>query len=275
MFFYNKDLLNLLQLFLSHRKKLQRYKPMTKIQDVLSINGFDMYYESHGNGEPLLILHGFSGSSAGLDEYFHEFIQDYKLIIPDMRGHGRSTNPERKFSFKQSAKDILALLDHLKIPTIKGVGFSGGGCALLQMAFQAPERISSMAIVSAAPYFPQETCAIMHQVNPETKSKEEWDYMRKIHHYGDDQIRMIWEQARTLGDNKDDMNFSQQELKKIRSKTLIVQGDRDSFYPLNLTIDMYQAIPGAYLWIIPNGGHVPVTGATFQKFITYLKEFVL
>lgn len=245
------------------------------VTNTITINGFDMYYETYGSGEPLLILHGFSGSSAGLMELFQDFIPDYQLIIPDLRGHGRSTNPSQQYTFKQTADDIFALLNHLGISECKAAGFSGGGCTLLQTAYQYPEIIKAMAIVSATTHFPQQARDIMHQVNPNTKTPEEWEVMRKIHHYGDDQIRLIWEQASMLCDHEDDLNLTPDKLKNIRAKTLIVQGDRDPIYPIELTFEMYHAIPDAYLWILPNGGHGPVAGEAFKDFTTYLKKLIL
>src|SRR3990167_7191378 len=118
-------------------------------KNIISINDFNMYYETHGQGDPLLILHGFTGSSAGLASLFSALTESHRLIIPDLRGHGQSTNPSKIFSFRQVALDIFALLDYLKIDKINAVGFSGGGCALLHMAIQQPQRIKSMAIVSA------------------------------------------------------------------------------------------------------------------------------
>jgi pimeloyl-ACP methyl ester carboxylesterase len=76
--------------------------------NTLSINGFDMYYQIHGEGYPLLLLHGFTGSGTGLVKEFNQLSSNYQLIIPDLRGHGRSTNPSKKFTFRQVALDIFA-----------------------------------------------------------------------------------------------------------------------------------------------------------------------
>src|SRR5438067_2094013 len=96
-----------------------------KSENTLSINDFDMYYEIHGKGFPLLFLHGFTGSGAALIQGFQHLSSNYQLIIPDLRGHGRSTNPSKKFTFKQAALDIFALLDYLHVPQCYAVGFSG------------------------------------------------------------------------------------------------------------------------------------------------------
>jgi pimeloyl-ACP methyl ester carboxylesterase len=246
----------------------------SKFENTLSMNGFEMHYELHGEGSPLLILHGFTGSGAGLAELFKPLIATHQLIIPDLRGHGRSTNPSKQFTFRQAALDIFALLGHLNISKCKAVGFSGGGCVLLQMAYQQPERIKAMIIVSATPYFPQHAREIMKQFTVDTRQAEEWEAMRKLHFYGDEQIKMLWEQARNFSESYDDMNFTAEMLTQIQAKTLIVQGDRDPIYPIAQTMEMYEYIPNAYLWIIPNGGHVPITEDLIPEFVRYTKKFI-
>lgn len=243
-------------------------------QGTIFINGFDMYYEIHGEGSPLLLLHGFTGSGAGLVQGFKELSTNHQLIVPDLRGHGRSTNPSKQFSFRQSALDIIALLEYLNINQCSAIGFSGGGCALLQMAYQKPEMIQSMVIVSAAPYFPDQTRSIMKQFSISHKTEEEWTAMRNIHMYGDEQIKLLWDQAGKFSESHDDMNFTPEMLSNITTKTLIIQGDRDPIYPIELTIEMSKSIPNAYLWIVPNGGHVPITAESSKEFILYLENFL-
>lgn len=240
--------------------------------EAISINGMDMHYEVYGEGKPLLLLHGFSGSGAGLADIFKDFIKTHQLIIPDLRGHGRSTNPSNEYNFHQTALDVFALLDHLKINNCSAVGFSGGGMTLLHMAHQQPDKISSMTMVSAAPYFPPSTREFMKQVTVESHTKEEWEAMRKIHIYGDEQITMIWKQANAFSENQD-MNFTSEKLSKIKAKTFIIQGDRDPIYPLEITIEMYKAIPNAYLWIIPNGGH-GISTDVIPEFLNNLMKFM-
>jgi pimeloyl-ACP methyl ester carboxylesterase len=168
-------------------------------QKIFTKNGFDMHYEIHGSGAPLLLLHGFTGSSAGLASLFNPFLDTHQLIIPDLRGHGRSTNPSKQFTFTQAASDVFSLLEHLHIDTCSAVGFSGGGCTLLHMATQKPDSIRSMALVSATTHFPEKTRELMRQFTVETRTADDWKSMRQKHHYGDDQIKMLWEQANAAG----------------------------------------------------------------------------
>ena len=241
---------------------------------VYTINGFDMYYEIFGTGTPLLLLHGFTGSGADLVSLFHSFTDQYQLIVPDLRGHGRSTNPPQEYTIKQSAMDVIALLKHLSITKCSAVGFSGGGCTLLHMAIQQPDLFQAMVLVSATTHFPAQTQTIMHQFSTATKTEDEWKEMRRVHFHGDEQIKLLWQQAGSLSDHQNDMNMTSSQLSTIRAKTLIMQGDRDPLYPIDITINMYKSMPNAFLWIIPNGGHVPITDKLKPSFLSYLSWFL-
>src|SRR3990167_10276139 len=114
----------------------------------------------------------------------------------------------------------------------------------------------------------------MQQSTVESHSAAEWDDMRKIHLHGDEQIRLIWQQANEMGDSKDDMNFTPEMLAKIKTKTLIVQGDHDPLYPIDTTIELFKGIPNSNLWIMPNGGHVPINGENMDEFTDCVRIFL-
>jgi len=98
------------------------------------------------------------------------------------------------------------------------------------------------------------------EITPETRTEDEWRLMRKWHAYGDDQIVALWRQANAFAADYDDMAFTPPRLATIAARTLVVHGDRDPYYPVDLAVEMYTAIPRAYLWVIPNGGHGPIFG---------------
>ena len=231
------------------------------------VNGMEMYCETYGEGEPLVLLHGFNGIGEHWKLVFPEMPRGYHVVAPDLRGHGRSTNPSRAFTFRQSAKDVLALLDALHIERCKAIGMSAGAKTLLHVATQQPTRVEAMVLVSAAPYFPQQARTAMAQISVDNHSEQEWQAMRNRHRHGDDQIRALWEQGNAMKDSYDDMNFTAPYLSTISARTLIVHGDRDPFYPVNLALEMYAAIPNSYLWIVPNGGHGPIFGAMARPFV--------
>ena len=83
---------------------------------VVHVNDIALFYQDYGSGSPLVLLHGWFGSNAFWDPYINALTQEYRVIVPDFRGHGRSTNPnDYAFSERDFAHDIFALLDHLGI----------------------------------------------------------------------------------------------------------------------------------------------------------------
>jgi pimeloyl-ACP methyl ester carboxylesterase len=243
----------------------------------IALNGISLHYELRGEGPPLLLLHGGTGCHSDWAYAGREFFErDYRLIIPDARGHGSSTNPERTITHRQCALDTLALLDHLNIERCKAIGVSMGGNILLHMATMQPELIEAMVVVSATPYFPEQARKVMAAVpSHEDQPASEWERMRRAHKFGDDQIRALWEWGRSLKDSYDDLNFTAADLAKIRARSLIVQGDRDFLYPVEMSVEMYRAIPNSFLWVVPGGSHGPIFMDRAEQFartaLTFLR----
>jgi pimeloyl-ACP methyl ester carboxylesterase len=233
---------------------------------VLQVNGIELYWEEFGEGEPLLWLHGAMGCGADWRYLFKEPPAGFRLIAPDLRGHGASTNPSELFLFRQCAQDVLALLRHLRIPRVKAIGLSGGGITLLHMATAEPTAIESMVVVSAPPYFPAAARVIMRQFSEAMVGEAEMARMRVRHKYGEPQIQQLIAMARGFADSYDDVNFTPPYLATITADTLIVFGDRDPLYPVSIAMDMHRAIGRSYLWVVPNGPHGPVLGDAPEKF---------
>ena len=229
----------------------------------VSINGMQMYYVLAGKGEPLVLLTGYTGASSDWAVFLDDLVGDYQLVIPDLRGHGRSTNPLGEFTFQQAARDVVALLDHLGIERCRAIGLSGGGNLLLHLATQQPGRVVAMVLVSATTRYPEQARTLMRHYTVDQLPDEERRRLWQRHPRGDEQIRELFRQARAFADDYDDMNFTAASLSMITASTLIIYGDRDPLYPVQIALDLYTAIPRSYLWIIPNGGHVPLTNVSF------------
>jgi pimeloyl-ACP methyl ester carboxylesterase len=238
------------------------------------LNGLRLFYRDSGDGPPLLLLHGFTGCGDDWQHVFPEPLAGYRIIAPDLRGHGRSTNPSGIFRFADVARDMFALLDHLDVGRVKAIGMSAGANTLLHMATQQPARIASMIHVSGTPRFPDQARAIMKTMTEEGRSEAEWKEMRGRHHHGDDQIRALWRHAREFADDHDDMNFTPATLSAITARTLIVHGDRDPLYPVEQAVELFRAIPDASLLVVPNGGHGPIFGDQAAPFVTTAAAFL-
>ena len=234
-----------------------------------TIDGLEMFHEVRGTGEPLLLLHGGMGIGSDWRHVFPEDPGGYQVIVPDLRGHGRSTNPERRFTFRQCAHDVFALLDQLGVDRCRAVGMSMGAKTLLHMATGQPHRLEAMVLVSATPYFPAplRTAAAQFTLDAfERLTSAERDALRARHVHGDDQIRALYEMTRGFATSFDDMAFTPPLLGTISARTLIVHGDRDPLYPVELAVELYRSIPNAALWIVPNGGHGPIFGPAASTF---------
>jgi pimeloyl-ACP methyl ester carboxylesterase len=240
---------------------------------VETLNGGQLYFEVHGTDEPLLLLHGFSGSSQDWMASATEWGAQFQLIVPDLRGHGRSSILSRPFRHEDAATDMLALLDHLEISACNGVGVSGGGNVLLHMATKKPARLKAMVLVSATPYFPAQARLIMSQY-ADSLPEQQWETLRRRHPGGDAQIKAILASSKAFANSYDDMNFTSPYLSTIQARTLIVQGDRDPLYPVEISVEMAKAIPQSRLWIIPNGGHGPVMGDRWPEFLQTASAFL-
>ena len=227
-----------------------------------------------GEGEPLLLLHGGSGIGADWAHVFPADPPGYRVVVPDLRGHGRSTNPSRQFTFRQCGRDVVALLDALQIERVKAIGMSMGAKTLLHVATEHVDRVAAMVLVSATPYFPAQMRALAATFEADRLSPDEWAALRKRHLHGDDQIRALWEMTRGFATSYDDMAFTPPLLATICARTLVVHGDRDPLYPVELAVELYRNIPTAALWIVPNGGHGPIFGSTAPRFVETALAFL-
>jgi pimeloyl-ACP methyl ester carboxylesterase len=229
----------------------------------IDLNGFQLHFEMRGDGEPLLLLHG--GMGIG-DDWRHIFPSDppgYRVVVPDLRGHGRSTSPPEPFTFRACADDVQALLEHLKITRVKAIGMSLGAKTLLHLATADPQRVDAMVIVSATPRFPdplREAAARFTRDALAGLPAAEREALRARHVHGDEQIARLYDMTRSFAASYDDMAFTATRLGTITARTLIVHGDRDPLYPVELAVELYRGIPGSTLWIVPNGGHGPIFG---------------
>ncbi len=114
------------------------------------VNGLKMYYEVHGNGAPVVLLHGsFMTITNNWTQWIGELAKTRKVIAVEMQGHGRTADIDRDFSYENLADDVAALLDHLKIPSADLIGYSMGGGVAMQCAIRHPEKVRKVVSISA------------------------------------------------------------------------------------------------------------------------------
>jgi pimeloyl-ACP methyl ester carboxylesterase len=114
------------------------------------VNGLKMYYEVHGSGDPVVLLHGsFMTITNNWTEWIGELSKTRKVIAFEMQGHGRTADIKRDFSYENLADDVAALLDYLKIPSADLIGYSMGGGVAMQCAIRHPEKVRKVVSISA------------------------------------------------------------------------------------------------------------------------------
>jgi pimeloyl-ACP methyl ester carboxylesterase len=114
------------------------------------VNGLKMYYEVHGSGDPVVLLHGsFMTITNNWPQWIGELSKTRKVIAVEMQGHGRTADIKRDFSYENLADDVAALLDHLKIPSADLIGYSMGGGVAMQCAIRHPEKVRKVVSISA------------------------------------------------------------------------------------------------------------------------------
>ena len=113
------------------------------------VNGINLYYETHGSGRPLILLHGGLGSGEMFVPVLPLLAKHHQVVAVDLQGHGRTADIDRPIDVRLMAGDIAALIDSLRLDTPDLVGYSLGGGVALQTAAQYPAKIRRLVMVSA------------------------------------------------------------------------------------------------------------------------------
>jgi pimeloyl-ACP methyl ester carboxylesterase len=210
------------------------------------VRGFKMYCEIYGEGQPLLIIHGNGGSINNFELQIPYFAKKYKVIVADSRAHGKSFDNGDSLSYEMMSDDYATLLDTLKIDSAFVIGWSDGGINALLMAIRHPEKVKKLA-ATGANLWPDST-----SVFPEVWDLvvPEYNSLKKIQKKNVFQ-KANWKLLRLL---VEEPHISLADLKKIKIPSLIIGGDHDVIREEH-TMLIFQNLPNAYLWILPNSGH--------------------
>lgn len=219
-----------------------------------AVNGLQLYYEIHGSGTPLVLIHG-GGST--IQTTFGRILpllaKSHKVIAVEMQAHGHTADIDRPLSFEQDADDVAELLKQINIDSADVFGFSNGASTTLQLAIRHPERVRRMIVAStfynkagAQPWFfdmmAQATFEGMPQpfkdaylaINPDTNALHRM--------YERDVARM-----------QSFPDISIEQMKSIKAPSFIIIGDADVVRPEH-AVEMHRLLPGSRLAILP-GGH--------------------
>jgi pimeloyl-ACP methyl ester carboxylesterase len=221
-----------------------------------------MYYEIRGTGVPLVLLHG-GGST--IDTSFGNVLdplaKNRQVIAFDQRGHGRTADVDRPFSFEESADDTAALLRYLKVDRADFMGYSNGGTIGLQIAIRHPEIVRKMVVMSgmfrrdgANPEFWE---GFKH-ARLETMPLELRDaYLKTAPH--PEQLQSFFDKSvRRMQEFKD---IPADQIRSIAAPTLVMIGDNDVVRPEH-AVETFRLLPHAQLAVLPGTDHMMMVKQT-------------
>ena len=223
-----------------------RYGDNPQAGKFYNIRGIKIYCEIYGSGKPLLMIHGNGGSIASFQENIPYFSKKYKVIVADSRSQGKSKDLNDSISFEMMADDEAALLDELHIDSAYVLGWSDGGINALLLAIRHPEKVIKLASTGAN-LWPDSSAII-----PSLWKEDKLNYdLSKDKHLTTSRERSDWKLFLL---DWFQPNISLSSLHAIKCPSLIIGGDHD-LIRIEHTVLIYQNIPQAYLWIVPNSGH--------------------
>lgn len=222
------------------------------------INGVKLFYKIYGAGEPLLYLHGGISSGKDFNKYIADLSREYKLIIVDRRGHGRSYDNGESFSYAAMGEDMNAFMEYMKIDSAYIIGWSDGGVVGFHLAAKYPARVRKLIAVGAnylvSGMTPEMIDWIKTQMTAEGLAASipgiKRDYLAnnpQPENYASfiSRSRDMWLREPYM-EKEDFMN--------INVPVLLVAGDKDDV-TLEHTGEMFSLLENAQLCILPNTDH--------------------
>jgi pimeloyl-ACP methyl ester carboxylesterase len=211
------------------------------------VNGIHLYYEIHGSGKPLVLLHGGLFSSSMFGPTIPALAAGHKVIAVDLQGHGHTADIDRPLSVEAMGDDIAALLQYLKIPKADIMGYSLGGGVALQVAIRHPELVNKLVLVSTpirrTDFYPDilnQQAMVTAAMAEQMKQTLMYQTYAKENPRPQDWPRLL----QKLGDfMKKDYDFSDQ-VRALKIPTLIVAGDADIF-PAKYAVRTFELLGGA------------------------------
>src|SRR6266513_5252098 len=216
-------------------------KPALTAGNYASVNGLNMYYEIHGRGEPLILLHGGVGAIEMFGEVLPLLAKGRQVIAVDLQAHGRTADIDRPLSFELMADDIAALITHLGFESADVMGYSLGGGVALQTAIRHPNVVRKLVVVSGAfrrsAFYP-EILAIFDKMGPEFGANMKQSPLAKLYP-GVDWAKLFGK----LGDlQRQEFDWSR-DVAKISAPTMLVFADADTYRPEHIT-EFYKLLGG-------------------------------
>jgi pimeloyl-ACP methyl ester carboxylesterase len=231
------------------------------------VNGLKMYYEIHGTGSPLVMLHGAFMTIGAMGALVSALAEARRVVAVELQGHGHTADIDRPLCYEQIADDVAALLRHLGIEQADVFGYSMGGGAALQLAMRHPELVRKLVVASASSTSDgvhPEVWEGIEQITPElfagTPWKEEYDRVAP----NPEAFPTLVEKMKQL--DSQPFTWPPDEIRAIAAPTMIIVGDSDGTTPEH-AVELFRmrgggvfgdlaGLPSARLAILPGTTHV-------------------
>jgi pimeloyl-ACP methyl ester carboxylesterase len=231
------------------------------------VNGLEIYYEIHGTGQPLVLLHGAYMTIGTMGEIVPELAKTRQVIAVELQGHGRTADIDRPLSYEQMADDVAALLRHLEIEEADVFGYSMGGGVALQVAIRHPEVVRKLVAASSS-YTSDgvhpEVWATIETITPEVFAGTPWseEYTR-VAPNPDDFPTLVAKLKQLDGEP---FAWPPEDIRAMEAPTLLIIGDSDATRPEH-AVEMFRllgggvfgdvaGLPNSQLAVLPGTTHV-------------------
>ena len=220
-------------------------EPAKSTSNYAQINGLNMYYEVHGEGEPLILLHGGLGSSEMFGAALNILAMNRKVFAVDLQAHGRTADINRPLRFELMADDIAGLIEYLHFESANVMGYSLGGGVALRTAIQHPDKVKKLVVVSTPfrqnGWYP-EILAGMAQMSLQAaepmKQTPMYQNYAKIAPRPEDWPILLSKTGELLRQNYD----WSKEVESLKVPTMIVIGDSDAVRPAH-AVEFFATMP--------------------------------
>jgi pimeloyl-ACP methyl ester carboxylesterase len=236
------------------------------------VNDLSMYYEVHGSGPPLILLHGAYMTVDMMGPLLSGLARTRQVIAPEQQGHGRTADVDRPITYEQMADDTAALLGHLEVDNADVVGYSMGGGIALQLALRHPALVRKLVVASASfrlDGMHAQALEMFPSITPElfAGSPIEEAYLRTAPNPGD--FPKLVEKLTTLDSTP--FAWPEEDIRAIAAPTLIVLGDSDGIR-LEHAVELFRlrgggvmgdlaGMPRSQLAVLPGTSHFVPPGS--------------
>ncbi len=239
-----------------------------RVGQYVEINGIKIYYEEHGFGDSLVLLHGGGDESGAWAQHIPFLSKKFRVITPDSRGHGRSENNIHPLSYHLMADDTAAMIHKLGLHRPLICGWSDGANIALDLAMRYPDMAQGIIccglFTRISDQYRQALKDILCMLAPAVvnfeKLEREAPDLVKEHRawhsavYGQDYWKILFKDLSVLFLTP--LDYTVADYANIRIPTLILTGDRDEFLPVEEHVETYRLISGAELAIVPAASHM-------------------